>query len=189
MYRLKSISEFHKLIGYAKPKHPLISLIDTADLEITEDEVGQKVVSDFFMISLKDRSCGVEYGRNSFDFGEGVMVFSAPGQVYSSTKAIHPGDINGWMLFFHPDLIRNTNLGNLIDEYSFFNYEVIEALHLSEEEERKINDCVANINQSTNNVLITIAIASLSPTWNYYSIIVCGSMSDNSIPGQTKARI
>lgn len=145
MHRIKSISEFHKLIGYVKPKHPLITLIDTADLEITEDEVGQKVVSDFFMISLKDKSCGVEYGRNSFDFGEGVMVFSAPGQVYASTKAIHPGDINGWMLFFHPDLIRNTNLGNLIDEYSFFNYEVVEALHLSEDEERKINDCVANI--------------------------------------------
>lgn len=38
------------------------------------------------MISLKDKSCGVEYGRTSFDFVEGLMVFSAPSQVYTPTK-------------------------------------------------------------------------------------------------------
>ena len=145
MYRLKSISELHNLLGYGKPKHPLITLIDAADIQVSEDEVGEKIIYDFYMISQKDKSCGVEYGRNSFDFDEGVMVFSAPGQVYSPTKVIHPGDITGWMLYFHPDLIRNTNLGNLIEEYSFFNYDVIEALHLSDEEEKKINDCVSNI--------------------------------------------
>ena len=49
------------------------------------------------------------------------------------------------MLFFHPDLIRNTNLSNQISDYSFFNYSVVEALHLSEDEERVMNDTVSNI--------------------------------------------
>jgi AraC-like DNA-binding protein len=143
--KVKSISQLNSFIGLEKPKHPLISLIDASKIQVTENEVDAKIIYDFYMISLKDKSCGVEYGRNSFDFDEGVMVFSAPGQVYSPTKIIHKGDIQGWMLFFHPDLIRNTSLGNQIDDYSFFNYEVFEALHLSDDEEEIINDGIANI--------------------------------------------
>lgn len=145
IYKVKSISQLHTLLGFAKPKHPLISLIDASKIQVTEEEVGSKVIHDFYMISLKDKSCGVEYGRNSFDFDEGVMVFSAPGQTYSPTKAIQKGDIEGWMLYFHPDLIRNTHLAEHIDDYSFFNYDVYEALHLSEEEEDTMNNCVTNI--------------------------------------------
>lgn len=133
------------MLGISKPKHPMISVVDTAALAVAEEEVNTKIIYDFYMISLKDKSCGVEYGRNSFDFDEGVMVFSAPGQVYTPTKAFNKGDINGWMLFFHPDLIRNTHLGSQMDDYSFFNYDVVEALHLSEDEEKTLNDSVANI--------------------------------------------
>ena len=78
----------------------------------------------------------LDYGRNSFDFNEGVMVFSAPGQVYTTTREIQRGEIQGWMLYFHPDLIRNTHLGESIDNCSFVNYDVYEALHLSENEEQ-----------------------------------------------------
>lgn len=143
--KVKSISELHAMMNLPKPKHPLITLFDASLISITEDEINTKVVADFYSVSLKDKSCGVEYGRNSLDFDEGVMVFSSPGQVYTATRSIELGEISGWMLYFHPDLIRNTNLGNHIDEYSFFRYEIFEALHLSQEEERTINDTVANI--------------------------------------------
>ena len=145
VYKIKSISELHSLLGLSKPKHPLVSLIDASAIQISEGEVDSKVIYDFYMVSLKDKSCGAAYGRNSFDFDEGVMAFSAPGQVYSNTRPITKGEIQGWMLFFHPDLIRNTNLGNQVDEYSFFNYEVTEALHLSEDEEKIMHSTVANI--------------------------------------------
>jgi AraC-like DNA-binding protein len=128
-------------------------------------------VYDFYMISLKDKSCGVEYGRNTFDFEEGVMVFSAPGQVFSPNKNIELGEINGWMLLFHPDLIRNTNLGNEIDGYTFFCYEVFEALHLSEEEEAKVLDIVKNIQseyeQRIDNLSQRVIVSSLELLLNY----------------------
>ena len=143
--KIDSISQLHALLGFAKPKHPLISLIDASKLDVPQGEVGTKVIYGFYMISLKDKSCGVEYGRNSFDFDEGVMVFSSPGQTYTSTREIQEGDIHGWMLYFHPDLIRNTHLGSHIDDYSFFNYDVYEALHLSDDEEKIIEDSVQNI--------------------------------------------
>ncbi len=143
--RISSISQLHTLLGFPKPLHPLISLIDASKIQIKDTELNTRVIYDFYMASLKDKSCGGDYGRKSFDFEEGVMVFSAPGQVYAYTQEINAGDISGWMLFFHPDLIRNTHLGNQMDDYSFFNYEVVEALHLSEEEEKRMLDTVANI--------------------------------------------
>jgi len=143
--RIKSISELHSILGFSKPKYPLISLIDVAELETSPEQEGMKSIWDFYMISLKDSSCGMQYGRNSFDFDEGVMVFSAPGQVYQQVKAFSKGEVQGWMLFFHPDLIRNTHLGQEMENFSFFDYDVFEALHLSEEEEETIHSTVNNI--------------------------------------------
>ncbi len=145
VFRVKSISQLHEAMGFPKPIHPQISLVDASKIKVPEEQVGSKLVADFYMISLKDKSCGMQYGRNTFDFEEGVMVFSAPGQVYSPTKEIQEGDIEGWILYFHPDLIRNTNLGSQMDDYSYFNYDVFEALHLSEVEEKTVEDTVANI--------------------------------------------
>ena len=169
--KIDSISHLHSLLGFDKPKHPLISLIDVSQTEITESAVHAKIIYNFYMISLKDSSCGVEYGRNSFDFNEGVMVFSSPGQVYTPTKIFQKGDINGWMLFFHPDLIRNTNLGRQMDDYSFFNYDVIEALHLSEDEEQMMHNTVQNIvqeyNQRIDNHSQRVIVSNLELLLNY----------------------
>ena len=171
IYKVKSISQLHSLLGFPKPKHPLISLIDASKIQVTEEEIGSKLIYDFYMISLKDKSCGVEYGRNSFDFDEGVMVFSAPGQVYTPTHSIQAGDIQGWMLYFHPDLIRNTNLGDIIDEFSFFNYDVVEALHLSEDEEMTIDTTVNNIkseySQRIDNHSQRVIVSNLELLLNY----------------------
>jgi len=98
-----------------------------------------------YWISVKDKSCGTEYGRKSFDFSEGVMTFTAPNQVYRATQTIDSGEIEGWMLYFHPDLIRNTRLEKQIQQYTFFKYEVHEALHLSTAEETTVNEVMENI--------------------------------------------
>ncbi len=143
--KIESLAEMHQMLGYPKPKHPLISLLDTSKLEVPKSAVGRKSASNLYMISIKDRNCGLEYGRNSFDFDEGLMVFSAPGQVYTTIREVELGEIQGWMLYFHPDLIRNTHLAEIIENYSFFNYDVYEALHLSEEEEKTVTDCINNI--------------------------------------------
>lgn len=145
--KVASISQLHQLMGLPRPQHPLISLVDVSKIQVTEEQVNVKVIFEFYMVSLKDKSCGIQYGRNTFDFDEGVMIFTAPGQVYTFTKAFKAGEISGWMLFFHPDLIRNTHLNKQINEHSFFNYEVFEALHLSADEEKTMNATVANIKE------------------------------------------
>ncbi|HAP59015.1 MAG TPA: AraC family transcriptional regulator [Cytophagales bacterium] len=139
---IKSISQLHKLMGFEPPKHPLISLIDVSRLKFTEDQIGHRTDSDLYTIALKDANCGVMYGRHHFDFDQGVMVFTAPNQVSTVTRAQEVGEVHGWMLVFHPDLIRGTQLADMIEQYSFFSYEAHEALHLSEDEEKMMHDLV-----------------------------------------------
>jgi AraC-like DNA-binding protein len=105
-----------------------------------------RVVSNFFAVWLKTTDCGIEYGRNHYDFEEGALVFTAPQQVVSVSGEVAE-DEAGWMLFFHPDLIRSTGLGEKIDQYTFFSYEIHEALHLSDAEKATITQCIQNIKE------------------------------------------
>jgi AraC-like DNA-binding protein len=138
---VKSISQLHEIFGFSKPTHPLISIIDVSKWEIPEQFIRVKFTSELYTIGLKDKSCGLQYGRNTYDFNEGVLFFTAPNQVQSVSKSQALDEIQGWMLFFHPDLIRNTPLGRTIEDYKFFTYDVHEALHLSDTEQKTITDC------------------------------------------------
>ncbi|WP_317193398.1 helix-turn-helix domain-containing protein [Chryseobacterium indoltheticum] len=100
----------------------------------------------FLHCFLKDVMCGdMQYGKHSYDYQEGTLVFIAPGQTYGIHNAgayIQPA---GFALIFHPDLLKGTNLGKNIREYNFFSYDVHEALHLSEKEREIILECFKNI--------------------------------------------
>ncbi|MCG7919340.1 MAG: helix-turn-helix transcriptional regulator, partial [Candidatus Thiodiazotropha taylori] len=74
------------------------------------------------------------------------MVFTKPGQALSFKASKEDlASEEGWTLLFHPDLIRKSSLGNNIDHYSFFSYEIHEALHLSEDERVSITGLVRKI--------------------------------------------
>ena len=147
MIHIDSVSLLHEISGFDKPTHPLITIIDVAKMVISPEQVGMKMTSGLYTIGMKDKSCGVLYGRNPYDFDEGVLYFAAPNQVHSVIRAQELNEIQGWMMFFHPDLIRNTALGQKIDSYKFFDYSVHEALHLSEAEQKTITDCVGLIKE------------------------------------------
>jgi AraC-like DNA-binding protein len=74
------------------------------------------------------------YGRQPYDFQEGSLIFLAPGQTIIPSSPGDGGGGHGWVLCFHPDLIRGTSLASKMSEYAFFSYDSHEALHLSEVE-------------------------------------------------------
>ena len=141
----KSITDLHKNMGLDAPSNPLISIIDTKILTYGEDAVGNRFSSDLYCVAMKDSNCGIDYGRNHYDFNEGVLIFTAPNQIITLTKPQKLNEVEGWMLYFHPDLIRKHPLGKLIDKLSFFNYEVHEALHLSKNEQQTLNQILSLI--------------------------------------------
>lgn len=149
--RIETISQMTQMLGLDEPKHPLVYVIDMKkfhDAKKMDHDPNLKVTMGFYSIFLKDASCAMQYGRNTYDFDEGVLSFIAPGQVISSAgnNENEEVDVNyGWGLFFHPDLIRKSHLGKHIDDYKFFSYEVHEALHLSKKEEDILNDSVKKI--------------------------------------------
>ncbi|WP_196892039.1 helix-turn-helix domain-containing protein [Aureivirga marina] len=146
---IESITKIHKALGLEKPKNPLITIIDMSDFKVKDEWVAVKYTSSLYTITLKDESCGMEYGRNTYDFQEGVMSFIAPEQVFKITTKPNQ-KIKGWMLIFHPELIRNTSLGLKINQLNFFSYNTHEALHLSEQEQDTVTNCIQVMNEEIN---------------------------------------
>ena len=91
-----------------------------------------------------------QYGRNSYDFEEGTLVFMAANQVVKFSDPIEELDDSGWTILFHPDLIRRSELRKTIKEYPFFNYETNEALHLSDSEKKSLFELVEKIDIELN---------------------------------------
>lgn len=142
-YRIKSITEIHRLMGLPKPLHPLIGWIDLSLLPA--DSGVDSVIFDLYVISLKRGCDKLFYGQQKYDFDEGLMAFMSPGQILRGEDNGVPVHLEGWMLFIHPDFFWGTSLASKIKKYEFFDYSVSEALFLSDREEMVINDIVKNI--------------------------------------------
>jgi AraC family transcriptional activator of pobA len=123
--------------------HPLVSVIDFSK---AKPRKLRRSYFGFYAILLKDVKCGdLRYGKNLYDYQEGTLVFIAPGQIAGIETSEEIYQPKGHAVVFHPDLIRGTSLGRHIDEYTFFSYNVNEALHVSERERHIILDCFAKI--------------------------------------------
>lgn len=136
-YKVESISELHAMAGLEKPKHPLVTILDYSKIDVTNAPESGSFVCDFYTVNFK-KHCSFIYGRQSFDHQEGTMHCTGPGQIITFDRNNEEESSEGWGLYFHPELIRNTNLGNSISEYSFFAYGENEALHLSEHEKQTL---------------------------------------------------
>jgi len=130
-------------MGLPKPHHPLISIVDLKGLR--NDTGIDAVVFDLYVISMKRGCDGLHYGQQKYDFDEGLMAFMSPGQILRGEEDGVPPDLDGWMLFIHPDFLWNTSLAAKIKRYEYFSYATSEALFLSDKEELLINDLVRNI--------------------------------------------
>ncbi len=163
--RIKNISEFHRFRNLPKPEHPLISVVDYADIKHTTENNALSWILDFYSISLKRTSnAKFRYGHQVCDFDEGYMFFMSPQQVLSVVVDENYAPVNsGWLLLIHPDFFWNKSLAKNIKQHDFFNYSVNEALFLSEKEENTLNEitekirqeCHANIDKFSKQIIIT----------------------------------
>lgn len=144
---LHTVTEFSHFCGLPGPTHPLLTVIDLAATRGQPRPVGlQSIVQQFYTVWLKKGLKGtIYYGRQTFDFGEGVLGFQAPGQVFAIDETLDISEISGWMLLFHPDLLHKHPLGKKIASYGFFSYALHEALHLSAREEEQLDSVLTSI--------------------------------------------
>jgi len=132
--------------------HPLVSIVN---FENVEPFCYFRMQLGVYSIFLKEAKCGnMTYGNSTYDYEEGTLIFIAPGQVYGVESKEKQKGV-GHALIFHPDLIHGTSLGRNIKDYSFFSYEVNEALHLSTRERAIINDCFDKISYELEHAIDT----------------------------------
>ncbi|OQP63814.1 AraC family transcriptional regulator [Niastella vici] len=148
--KLNSISEMHKVLGFPKPLHPLISLVNYADIKIPYEEWPKSISPNFYKISYKKSLTGkIKYGQGFYDFDEGGLSFISPNQVISC--ADDEQDYSGCTLLIHPDFIRGYTLDHKIKTYGFFSYSANEALFLSDKEKQIIISVFENIKEELSN--------------------------------------
>lgn len=131
-------------------RHPYVNILEGS--HVTKPIPNCRKNMGMYVIFLKDVMCAdyLTYGRQEYDYQVNTLVFTAPGQVFG-----HPQDgstyrAKGWCLYFSPELLRGTQLGRHIKDYTFFSYAVNEALHLSERERNTIIDCFKKIDDEIN---------------------------------------
>lgn len=147
---IKSVAEYNDLLG-VETRHLLVSVIDLSKARRVRHH---RYTYGFYAVFLKEVKCGdLIYGRQRYDYQEGTVVCLAPGQVIGVEDNGEEFQPKGWALCFHPDLIRGTSLGGHIREYTYFSYEVNEALHLSQREREIFVDCLGKISHELDHAI------------------------------------
>lgn len=142
MRRFETINDYNAF-NNNETLHPLVSVVD---LSKASPRQASNMYFGFYTVFLKEVKCGdLRYGRHTYDYQEGTLVFIAPGQVVSVDNTGETYQPKGYALVFHPDLIHGTSLGKHIQDYTFFGYQSNEALHLSERERKIVLDCFSKI--------------------------------------------
>jgi AraC family transcriptional activator of pobA len=145
MNHFKNLSDLHSAHGFPPPENPLISLLK-CDAALHAN-LGNRIIehtSDFYLIGFKKmRSGTIKYGKTKYDHARGSMFFLRPRQIVALDNIELEED--GFLIYFHEDLLNGHPLHQEIRKYSFFEYETNEALHLSPKEEEIIGELFRKI--------------------------------------------
>ena len=142
LFKADTIYDYNEWAG-VETRHPLVGFIDFSQVKPLRHV---RKYYGFYAVFLKDVKCGeLRYGRQYYDYQDGTLIFVAPGQTFGAEDDGEVFQPTGYLLMFHPDLLRNTPLGKVMKDYTFFSYETNEALHLSTEERQIIMDCFHKI--------------------------------------------
>lgn len=149
---VRTLAEFHAIIGYEEPKHPLISVINFAESAFTVDLLKVELLNPFYVILLYNKivDSNFSYGRKNIDINEGTLVVLRPDQIVQVYDIINKEGIDVWGIAFHPDLIRTFSVFEQVAKYNFLAYNLNEALQISVQEKEIIQGVLNNILEEYN---------------------------------------
>lgn len=140
------ISEYDDLVG-AETLHPLVNVVDFSRLPPIRN-IGFKRRFGYYAVYLKGRKYSeLHYGRDTYSYEEGALVFMAPGQVAGVEDDGVAHQMSTRVLMFHPDLLRGTYLQTLMSQYTYFSYNTNEALFPTDDEKQIIIHCFQQIEE------------------------------------------
>lgn len=128
---VRNVADYSLWLGHADT-HPLISVIDYSEVSPIRHSLNNYSVYGIFL--RDDDLVDLTYGCGKYDYRKGTLICVAPGQIGGKEDNGERVDIKGWAVLFHPDLLHGSALEKDIRKYSFFDYRINEALHMTGEE-------------------------------------------------------
>ncbi|MDE5586392.1 MAG: helix-turn-helix domain-containing protein [Muribaculaceae bacterium] len=125
-------SDYSAWVGQTDP-HELISVINYSEVSPVRHSLNSYGVYGLFL-----QGEGMErelvYGTGKYDYSKGTLICVAPGQIGGLEDDGEFVNLTGWAVLFHPDILQGTGLEKDIKSFSFFDYRINEALHMTSEE-------------------------------------------------------
>lgn len=142
--RVHNVNDYARYIG-APELHPLVSVIHYDELEHCRHSLNNYDVYAMFIgdEELEDLS----YGQLQYDLHRHALMCVAPGQIGGKTDTGEEIHTKGWALLFDTDLLRGTELGRRMGDYTYFTYNVSEALLMNDEQRLSIVSLLEQIRQ------------------------------------------
>ena len=129
--KVRNVGDYSRWVGHTD-RHPLVSVIDYAKVSPVRHSLNNYSIYGIFFHD--EAEIDLAYGCGKYDYKKGTAICVAPGQIGGKEDNGERVMLTGWALLFHPDLLHGTTLEKAIKNYSFFDYRVNEALHMTDEE-------------------------------------------------------
>ena len=129
--KVRNVGDYSRWVGHTD-RHPLVSVIDYAKVSPVRHSLNNYSIYGIFFHD--EAEIDLAYGCGKYDYKKGTVICVAPGQIGGKEDNGERVMLTGWALLFHPDLLHGTPLEKTIKNYSFFDYRVNEALHMTDEE-------------------------------------------------------
>ncbi|WP_425075263.1 helix-turn-helix domain-containing protein [Psychroserpens sp. S379A] len=130
MHHFKTIQDFNSFMGYASPKKDLIDVVkheEHKNLRLKCDGMH----SDFYLMAYKRHMTDLHwFGNTEYDDDSGFLYMIKPNQIYS-WDTDKPWE--GYHIIVSPVLLQEYNM-----DFNFFQYEIKEALFLTNDEQQHI---------------------------------------------------
>lgn len=129
--KVRNVDDYCRWLGCVS-QHPLVCVINYEEVSPVRHCLGNYNVYGIFFHD--EAEIDLAYGCGKYDYKKGTVICVAPGQIGGKEDNGEEVMLTGWALLFHPDILHSTSLEQTIRNYTFFDYRIHEALHMSEEE-------------------------------------------------------
>lgn len=129
--KVRNVGDYIRYLGQTE-QHPLVGIVDYAEASPIRHSLNNYSVYGLFM--HENLPSDITYGCGKYDYRNGRLICVAPGQIGGKEDNGEQIYLDGWAILFHPDLLHDTPLGKNIRNYTFFDYNVNEALFMTPEE-------------------------------------------------------
>lgn len=146
--KIKNVGDYSRYVGHTD-RHPLVSVIDYTEVSPVRHCLNNYSVYGIFFHD--EAEIDLTYGCGKYDYKKGTVICVAPGQIGGKEDNGERVMLTGWALLFHPDLLHGTPLKKAIRNYSFFDYRVNEALHMTDEEHNILSSLMRQIQDELQN--------------------------------------